>query len=670
MHLKAFLFILLLISFQLNAQLNAPELRCLEVVSNGNVKLTWISPQDPNSQFFSYKIYCANSATGSYSLAGTVGALATNTFVHNGDASGTSLYYFVNTQFGSGGTNTSGNSDTLRTIFLNLIPGAMDLKLVYNQLKQPKLPSSSSTFTIQKEYPMGTWSLFGTSSTLVYQDTISVCGDSMAYVIQLPDASNCISISNIQRGKFFDQKPPNQPYVDSISVLPNGQTVIAWRIPRDEDISRYSILQFTLGINAYIDTVVGRNSTVYTYTPTTATNTNVQLYVAARDSCGNISTFDDQPTTMYLISEYDVCAYKTTLYWNAYKSMPSGVKEYWIYHAVNGSGYQKIGSTTETKFTHLNAEPGKTLCYFVRAVNNTGNITASSNRHCFFSKQVKAANYVYIKKASVTGNSAMQVEILLDTSVVSQGIELMRSDDGSTFSPIAFLPYNNTRHYSYNDTNAEINSGSYYYKALVRDSCGNARTLSSITRSCFLNVKQDKDLLFTHHLSWNAYEGYGGGLSGYYIYRIVNKADNATPIGFTDVFTTSFTDELEDEAPEGTQIDYRVEAIEGISNPFGFREKSFSNSVPVYVEGRIFVPNAFAPEGVNKIWLPVTHFVDKNEYHVQVFDRWGHKVFETNRDDEGWDGGNNSFGIYVYLISYKNARGEYLESKGYITLVR
>jgi gliding motility-associated-like protein len=127
---------------------------------------------------------------------------------------------------------------------------------------------------------------------------------------------------------------------------------------------------------------------------------------------------------------------------------------------------------------------------------------------------------------------------------------------------------------------------------------------------------------------------------------------------------------LEEEAPEGTQIDYRVEAVEGITNPFGLRERSFSNSVPVYMEGRIFVPNAFAPEGVNKIWKPITHFVDKSEYRVQVFDRWGHKVFETNSDDEGWDGGNCSFGVFAYLITYKNARGEYLETKGFLTLIR
>lgn len=267
-------------------------------------------------------------------------------------------------------------------------------------------------------------------------------------------------------------------------------------------------------------------------------------------------------------------------------------------------------------------------------------------------------------------DSLMHLELLLDTTVVSKGIELLRSVDGVNFDAIGYIPYNSTKHYSYNDTNAQVNLGAYYYKALVRDSCGNPRTISPVTRSCFLTVKQDKDLIFTQHLSWNSYQGYGGGLSGYYIYRIANNSDNAVPIGFTDVYTTSFTDELEDEAQEGTRIDYRVEAIEGINNPFGIREKSFSNAVPVYVEGRIFVPNAFAPEGSNRLWLPITHFVDKNEYLVQVYDRWGHKVFETNRDNEAWDGGNQSSGIYVYLIRYKNARGEYLETKGYVTLLR
>ena len=264
--LKALFRILLLPISGLWAQPGPPDLRCLEVLSSGNVKLHWIPAQDPSGQFFSYEIYASSRPASGYTLAGTVGALATGTFVHiNAGANGTSAYYFMRTRYGSGGTDISAHTDTLRSIFLNIIPAAIDLKLVYNGLKQPKLPSSSSTFTLQKEYPLGTWNILGTSQTFNYSDTLTVCGDSMSYLVQLPDNMGCISQSNRQKGKYFDQKPPNEPYVDSISVLPNGQTILAWRIPWDKDVSQYVIYRNT-GITNTVDIVTSGNSTSYVYT--------------------------------------------------------------------------------------------------------------------------------------------------------------------------------------------------------------------------------------------------------------------------------------------------------------------------------------------------------------------------------------------------------------------
>ena len=651
--------------------MSSPDLRCLEVLPNGNVKLSWICPPDPNGSFFSYRIYTSNNQSGPYSLAGSIGAQATNTFVHNANALATSFYYYMSTRYGTAGADSSSHSDTLRSIFLNLFPAAVDLKLIYNNIRQPKLPSSSPTFTLQKEYPSNIWTILGITSSLNYQDTISVCGDSISYQVQLLDNSGCISSSNIQHGKYFDQKPPNQPYVDSISVLPNGQTVLAWRVPRDLDINKYYILKKdNFGINIYIDSVIGRPNTAYTYTVADALTRNVQLFVSALDSCHNISTFDDNPSTMFLNTEYDMCKYQTTLTWNAYKGMHQGVKEYRIYYSVNGSGFQFIGSTTQSQFVHTKAEAGKNLCYFVRVVNNDGNITASSNRTCFFSRQVKAANYLYIKKASVTDNSGIRVDLLLDTLVVSQGVELERSEDGISYQNIAFVPFNGTRQLSYLDQDVKVQRMAYYYRAILSDSCGNVRIKSNTTRTCFLTVKQDKDMIFTQHLSWEPYLGYGGGISGYYIYRRMKESDVLKIVGFADAFTSTFTDELEDEARDGSQIEYNLEVVEGLSNPFGIRERSLSNAVPVYIEGRVYVPNAFAPEGVNKTWLPVTHFVDKSDYLVRVYNRWGSKVFESNRDDEAWDGSNCSSGVYVYLISYKNSRGEYMEAKGNVMLLR
>ena len=76
-----------------------------------------------------------------------------------------------------------------------------------------------------------------------------------------------------------------------------------------------------------------------------------------------------------------------------------------------------------------------------------------------------------------------------------------------------------------------------------------------------------------------------------------------------------------------------------------------------------------APNGKNKIWLPITHFIDKADYNVSIFNRWGTKLFETNDATKGWDGKNALPDVYVYLINYKNSRGEYQQLKGTLILL-
>jgi gliding motility-associated-like protein len=91
----------------------------------------------------------------------------------------------------------------------------------------------------------------------------------------------------------------------------------------------------------------------------------------------------------------------------------------------------------------------------------------------------------------------------------------------------------------------------------------------------------------------------------------------------------------------------------------------------------IYIPNAFVPlgeDGRNEIFLPVTTFVDFKEYEFIVFDRWGAQVFETKELHKGWDGKIKGkyaeLGVYVYTLRYKTSRGEYLNMKGTVTLIR
>jgi len=664
------LFILIFLTARVFSQVNPPDLRCLQVLANGDVKLIWISPPDPSNTFTSFEIYSSNSASSGFILIGTVSSLSITQFTHiGGNANLQSAYYFMKTKFSI--NNSLLNSDTLKTIFLNCVQntGSPAVKLIYSTIHQPKLPSTASNFDLVKEYPFGIWNNLASTPNLNYFDTISVCTASINYQAILQDNSGCFSSSNIQGGIYKDQKAPNQPFVDSISVLANGNTVLSWVVPRDLDVIKYQIIKKTGAVDVAIANINGINNTSFTYTVNVADSDWVGMYVSAIDSCNNISTYDSIPRTIFLKTKYDSCAFKTDLSWTPYRNIPNGLLEYRIYYSINGSAFLQVGATTQTTFTHTNVQPSANCCYFIRAINNTKTITSSSNRKCFFSNQPLAPGFIYIRTATVIDKKTINLKLFLDSSKKFIGITIYRSSDAQTFIKLFTIANNGTAFYEVVDETADTKNTFYYYKAIVNDGCGNERTKSQLTKTILLKVAEDNEQFFTKHLSWNNYLGFNGGVSGYNIYRVINDVQNPMPIATKGPNDTTFTDDVNEEAPNGSKIQYIVDAVEGIGGTYGFMETSKSNTQDVYIEGRLYVPTAFAPNGKNKIWLPITHFIDKTDYNVSIYNRWGAKVFETNDNTVGWDGKNAKPDVYVYLINYKNARGEFQQLKGTLILL-
>jgi PKD repeat protein len=87
----------------------------------------------------------------------------------------------------------------------------------------------------------------------------------------------------------------------------------------------------------------------------------------------------------------------------------------------------------------------------------------------------------------------------------------------------------------------------------------------------------------------------------------------------------------------------------------------------------IFVPNAFAPDGRNRILMPVTPGIAVLHY-FKVFNRWGQMVFSTTDVGKGWDGKINGkvqdSGTYVWVVSGKDYTGKTISRKGTATLIR
>ena len=91
----------------------------------------------------------------------------------------------------------------------------------------------------------------------------------------------------------------------------------------------------------------------------------------------------------------------------------------------------------------------------------------------------------------------------------------------------------------------------------------------------------------------------------------------------------------------------------------------------------VFVPSAFTPngDGLNDV-LRGNINCPVDEYQLQVFNRWGQKVFETRNANKGWDGmfkgKQATVGVYVYFVRFKNSGNEksYKYKQGSFVLLR
>jgi gliding motility-associated-like protein len=90
---------------------------------------------------------------------------------------------------------------------------------------------------------------------------------------------------------------------------------------------------------------------------------------------------------------------------------------------------------------------------------------------------------------------------------------------------------------------------------------------------------------------------------------------------------------------------------------------------------RVYIPNAFTPngDGINDEWR-IYSIADIAELEVQIFDRWGSKVFTQKGESISWDGTfrNQKLaeGVYVYQLRISFEDGENREEKGEISLLR
>ncbi|MCO5260147.1 MAG: gliding motility-associated C-terminal domain-containing protein [Crocinitomicaceae bacterium] len=652
--------------------IQAPPISCIQ--GNGSdFTINWTPVADPNGTFVEYRIQTVQNG-----VIATIPAIGASSYTHVGVTQ--DLDYFITVVSGCNG-QAYRNSDTISNIYLdisNLNPGIAVLD--WNNPTNPPLSTMGAYYYIYQEHPTGVWKLVDSIpyGTTHYEQIIDICGSFLNYQIVLNNTP-CNFTSQINGAMFTDQTPPDIPSIVNVTIdTLTNETTINWTMPPQPDVGGYIVYKQDpqTGFLIELDTIYGKLDTTYTYLEP-YTSGAVTYTVAAFDTCPsptgdpfNLSARDPNfHTTIYLKHTLDICSGTVSLKWSPYGGWP--VTSYEVYRkTASGGTWQLVNTTSNTSYSFI----GQNLeqYYFAIKANKGDGVLSFSNVDSFVVKRTPQPAFSYLRYATVkSSNDAVELEYIYDQQAVITKIELQRLKKG-VFETIETVETPSSPHV-FVDEHVYVNENSYTYRVVYYDSCGNKGYTSNSAKSILLQTQIDNANLISY-LNWTPYEDFDGSILWYYVYRQIDGIYDPTPIATLSAGALSYEDNLYNITTEG-KVCYRVEAVEG-SNLFNNPASSVSNQSCVLVEPLIFVPNAFYPDGVNTLFLPVLRNYDVENYRLTVFNRWGQVAFQTSDPYEGWNGLIHNTGkkcetgTYIYVIEMYNGYGEQIMTRGHVTLLR
>ena len=100
----------------------------------------------------------------------------------------------------------------------------------------------------------------------------------------------------------------------------------------------------------------------------------------------------------------------------------------------------------------------------------------------------------------------------------------------------------------------------------------------------------------------------------------------------------------------------------------------------IYIDPKFtyHLPNAFTPnlDGENELFLGIGNYEGIIDFSMEIWNRWGERVFLTDDIGTGWNGklNNNGIdvkdGVYVYTVAIRDAKYNQHDYKGFVVLLR
>ncbi|MDY0077899.1 MAG: gliding motility-associated C-terminal domain-containing protein [Bacteroidales bacterium] len=487
------------------------------------------------------------------------------------------------------------------------------------------------------------------------------------------------------------------PVIEYVNVDSDGKVTIKWKEPPSgSENARYIILRWDYlppgGSEAGHQPIATIDASELNYVDENAgADRKKQIYRIKLE--GDETKESKEMQTIFLDENiiYDECELTNTFRWTAFFSTFSplvykisasidGGLTYSVIDAIAAgdlvpaeqiSTYENASPalTNVYEYTHQNLDPDNVYSYKIEveyAVENEPQIS-SSNLQSRNTPAYDRPDAPVIKRVSVEPNGSIVLEGEITGSGIINGLEVWRTESENSSDLAIYQSPQNSGIGSiiFTDDAASSSQTAYWYDLVLLDYCNKNILAENAHRSIFLSAEVLPNE--SVELSWSAYEGWA--VEGYRVFRKLGDQP-FQEIAFEN--NTNFTDNTLSQTSEVGKISYFVMA-DAVNQPAGEDITSSSNRVSIGFDSELFMPNAFKPEGITKVFKPISRFEPNSDYLFQIYNRWGQLIFETRDFLTGWDGSYNgnsvSRGTYIWMYRYTDSQGNNMNKRGSVTVV-
>lgn len=478
----------------------SPVVSCVNVLPNGDVSLTWETPNPVGPTFNSYHIYTSSSASGPFVVVDSIFNAVQTTYTHVGaNASGKEVYYFIQSRCGT--SDFSDAIDTLRSIET---PEWDSVSV--NDANKTTISWKVNKYNNVKGYVIYT---FNGSAWVITDTVLGKSSTNYTYILSKPD-----SVAEQYRLAVYDScgnlSPLSSVYT-SINLtasanICNRSAMLSWNEypSTGANSNGYRVYLSTVGPAgpySFVDSV-GAGELTYEVN-NLQPNTTYYFKVVAFDKTSPSITASSNRLTFYSATPLP----PSYLYLRQASVDANGAIELLTHVDVNASvsSYKVFRSEAQDSSTFIQ------IGTILPSVNNPlvftdTDVSADKNRYIYKVTLVDSCGFDGLTTniarnmvLSAVSNSETKVNTLIWNNYIeweagTESYNIYRGVDGVMEpTPIANLPATGTFRYNYEDDVSDVLNGqgtfSYYIEAV--EGGGNVYGFSDISRSNVAIAYQD-----------------------------------------------------------------------------------------------------------------------------------------------------------------------------------